>query len=501
MTAARCVAVLIVLVTRAACAADFSAGVELYARGDYEGAFEQWQALAREGDSRAQYRLARMIANGVGTRKDDRAALHWYRQAAEQGSVESRSELALRYSLGRGVRQNHSRAAHWYGLLAEDGHVNAQYLLAGMFNQGRGVAKDLPRAVYWYRRAAEGGHAGAQVKLGEMYLHGHGVEEDLVQAWGWFDLAAARGHDVAAMERARLRLRLGEEELAQAMRFSRAFRPPAAGRPIENQLELARAHEMVRIESGCFAMGSAASEVGRHDNEPRHPVCVEAYSISRYEVTRGQYAAFVSETGRETPDGCQTYGDGGWRSRAGRSWRNPGYAQTDSHPVACVSRGDALAYAMWLSERQGRGYRLPTEAEWEYAARAGTDTARHWGNDAGRACLWGNVGDRTLRRHYRKWSWTIHPCDDAYVHTAPVGSYRVSLHGIHDMAGNVWEWTCSSNDPAYRGAERRCASGDRNGVVRGGSWSNSPRWVRSAARFGNRADARFDLVGFRLAHD
>ena len=83
MTAARCVVVLIVLVMRAACAADFSAGVELYARGDYKGAFEQWQALARESDSRAQYRLARMLANGVETRKDDRAALHWYRQAAE----------------------------------------------------------------------------------------------------------------------------------------------------------------------------------------------------------------------------------------------------------------------------------------------------------------------------------------------------------------------------------------------------------------------------------
>jgi TPR repeat protein len=218
---------LIVLVARAY-AADFSAGVEAYARGDYEVAFEQWQSLARQGDSRAQYRLAQMFADGVGVREDDRAALHWYRQAAEQGSVEARSELALRYSLGRGVRQDHSRAAHWYGLLAEDGHVNAQYLLAGMYKQGRGVAMDLPRAVYWYRRAAEGGHAGAQVKLGEMYLHGHGVEEDLVQAWGWFDLAAARGHDVAAMERAMLRLRLGEEELAQAMRLSRAFRPPAA---------------------------------------------------------------------------------------------------------------------------------------------------------------------------------------------------------------------------------------------------------------------------------
>ena len=230
-------------------------------------------------------------------------------------------------------------------------------------------------------------------------------------------------------------------------------------------------------------------------------MCVEAYSISRHEVTRGQYASFVNETGRPTPDTCHTYGAGGWIARAGYSWRNPGYTQGDDHPVTCVSRDDALAYARWLSEGQGIDYRLPTEAEWEYAARAGSASARHWGEDAGRACTWGNVGDQALAMHYREWPWQVHPCDDGYVHTAPVGSFRVSLYGLHDMLGNVWEWTCSSYDPGYRGAQRACGSDDRNGVVRGGSWSNSPRWVRAAARFENRIDARFDLVGFRLVHD
>lgn len=526
MTTARCVAVLLVLVARAVCAADFSAAEKLYSQGDYEGAFVQWQALAEQGDSRAQFRLAQMFSDGVGVRKDDRAALHWYGQAAEQGLAVARFELALMYSLGRGVRQDFPRAAYWYRLLAEDGHVAAQYLLAEMYRQGNGVAQDLARAARWYRHAAEAGHVDAQVKLAGMYSQGHGVNEDLVQAWRWFALAAAEGHDVAAVELTGLRRRLSEEELAEATRLTRDRRPPpadppsendpeparvpAAARPvllaqrpdpIGNDPESARAPEMVRIESGCFAMGSAPSEAGRDDNEPRHPVCVEAFSISRYEVTRGQYAVFVSESGRETPDHCQTYSDGGWRSLAGRSWRDPGYAQSDEHPVACVSRDDALAYAEWLSEREGRRYRLPTESEWEYAARAGSTTARPWGNDAGRACVWGNVGDRALRRHYRNWSWTTHPCDDGHAHTAPVGSYRVSLYGVHDMAGNVWEWTCSSYAPAYRGAQSHCTARDRNGVVRGGSWSNSPRWVRSAARFENRADARFDLVGFRLAHD
>ena len=509
VTTARLVAVLIMLMARATYAAHFSVGAELYEKGDYEGALEQWQVLSKQGDLRAQYRLGQMFAEGVGVPKDDRVALHWFRQAAEQGSVEARYELALLYSVGRGVPKDHARAAHWYGLLAEDGHLTAQYLLARRYEQGAGGAQDLARAVHWYERAAGQGHLRAQVKLGEMYSRGGAIEEDLVRAWMWFDLAAVRGHELAARERERLELFLSEQDLARAMRLSGVRSLPLSVRQVEAvppprpepRPPPTPAPDMVRISEGCFAMGSSPSEVGRHENESRHPVCVEEFSISRHEVTRGQYASFVSETGRRTPDTCHTYRDGGWRSRAGRSWRNPGYAQSDDHPVTCVSRDDALAFAKWLSKRRGTSYRLPTEAEWEYAARAGSGAARYWGEDAERACTWGNVGDRSLLRHYRDWSWQAHSCDDGHVHTAPVGSFRVNLYGLHDMAGNVWEWTCSSSDPAYRGAERLCASGDRSGVVRGGSWSNSPRWVRAAARFDNQADARFDIVGFRLAHD
>ena len=511
LTAPRVVAVLLVLAVRAAGAADFATAAQLYERGDFEGAFEQWQALANQGDMRAQHRLAQMFREGIGVPRDDRAAASWFRQAAEQGSTEARYELALLYSLGRGVPRDRSRAAYWYGLLAEDGHVGAQYLLALMYESGSGVTRNMSRAIWWFRRAAEQEHVGAQVRLGEAYALGEGVDADPVQAWAWFDLAAAKGNEAASVERGKLSRRLSDEQLAEARMFSRLLRPPPvasqAGNENEPPLEPepepepVPVPEMLRVAAGCFAMGSAPGEAGRHDNELRHPVCIEEYSLSRYEVTRGQYAFFVGETGHETPDTCHTYRNGGWGVRNGQSWRNPGYAQSDDHPVTCVSRDDALAYARWLSERQGTDYRLPTEAEWEYAARAGSGAARHWGEDADRACTWGNVGDQSLSRHYRDWAWQVHPCDDGHVYTAPVGSFRVSNYGFHDMLGNVWEWTCSSYDPAYRSAERRCSSGDRHGVVRGGSWSNSPRWVRAAARFENRADARFDLVGFRLAHD
>ncbi len=510
MTAAQWViGMLIVLAVQSAHAAEFDVGAAAYSRGDFEAAFAEWEVLAEEGDPRAQYELARMLSAGIGTAKNERAAIRWFRQAGEQGYTEAQLELALMYSLGRGVRRDDSAVAYWYGRLAEAGHVTAQVLLADMYETGTGVDEDPSRAAYWYQRAAEQGHVGAQVKLGDMHAQGRGVAEDPVKAWAWYDLAAARGDQTAAAERTRLRPQLDEEAFARAMALRRELSPLPVPAPVDDDIEpdveraFARAFEMLPVKSGCFAMGSDPNEPGRYENENRHAVCVSEFSISRYEVTRGQYAAFIAETGRETPDGCQTYSeeDGGWMFHTERSWRNPGYAQTDDHPVVCVSREDAQAFAEWLSQRQGVEYRLPTEAEWEYTARAGRGTSRYWGNDPDNACLWANVGDRTLHRHYSEWLWTFHPCDDGYVYTAPVGSFSESPYGLHDILGNVWEWTCSSYDVAYEGAERACAPSARNGVMRGGAWSNSPDWARAASRFGTAVDARFDLAGFRLAHD
>lgn len=506
-----CAALLISLLASSVCVAEYDVGAAAYAQGDYEAAFAQWRALARRGDPRAQYSLARMYAEGTGVAEDDDAALYWLRAAARQGLVEAQSELALKFSLGRGVRQDHARAAHWYGRLAEQGHATAQFLLAGMYEDGTGVERDVSRAFFWYRRAAEQGYVGAQAKLGDMFLRGHGVDKDLAEAWVWFDRAAAKGHRVAATRRDELRRLLGEEILARLTGAGApSAAPPQSGKagdapgPSPSPAPASRivpAPEMVPVEAGCFEMGSTPAEAGRGGDEARHFVCVRDFLISRHEVTRGQYAEFVSDTGRGTPDGCYSYGNGGWGVRAGRSWRDPGYPQNDDHPVACISRTDALAYAEWLSEHRGLDYRLPTEAEWEYAARAGTDTARPWGDAAADACGWANVGDRTLLGHYPEWPWTIHPCDDGHVHTAPVGTYGTGRNGLYDMSGNVWEWTCSSYDAAYQGGELVCDPEGRNGVVRGGSWSNSPRWARSAGRFASRADMRLDLVGFRLAHD
>lgn len=503
MTMARWLALLAALAAPGVALADYSEGLEAYERGDYQGALVEWQASAVAGDARAQYRLGRLHADGHGVAQDLRAAADWFHLAADQGSVQAQHELALMYSIGRGVNQDYRQAAYWYGRLAEDGHANSQYLLAGMYEEGKGVSQDLPHAVFWYRRAAEQGLVLAQSKLGVMYAEGRGVAADLVEAWAWFDLAAARGDDSAARERTRIRIRLSDEEYARAVAVAEELGQLPVVSPVEEATEPASAAgpQMVRIQAGCFAMGSNMAEAGRGDDEGLHTVCIRDFSIARYEVTRGEYAEFVRETGRVTPDVCLTYGSGGWQHRNGRSWQNPGYDQGDDHPAVCVSRTDALAYVAWLSAQHGVEYRLPTEAEWEFAARTGTATARPWGDATAGACRWANSSDQALLEHYPDWSWTTHPCDDGYVHTAPVGSFRENLYGVNDMLGNVWEWTCSVYEADYKGAERQCGAESGDGVVRGGSWSNSPRWMRSAGRFPLQTSERLDLVGFRLARD
>ena len=247
------------------------------------------------------------------------------------------------------------------------------------------------------------------------------------------------------------------------------------------------APEMVRIEGGCFQMGSPVLETERNDDERRHRVCVEGFSIGKYEVTFAEYDYFVEATGQRRPD------DEGW----GRGQR----------PVINVSWHAATAYVRWLSKETGRRYRLPTEAEWEYAARAGAETSRYWGDDPSRACEYANASDHVLKDALdditTEWpmDWW-HACRDGQAYTSPVGGYRANRHGLHDMLGNVWEWTCSEYDKGYGGEERHCASGSvGRRAMRGGSYFHAPRWVRSAARGWNDTGNRNSTLGFRLAQD
>src|SRR5687768_11566839 len=154
---------------------------------------------------------------------------------------------------------------------------------------------------------------------------------------------------------------------------------------------------MIVIPAGAFVMGSPDDEAGRYATEgPRRNLTIASFAMSVHEVTRAQYAAFVTDTARPDGIGCKTMGDGSTTAAvpdAAASWRSPGFDQTADHPVVCVSWRDASDYATWLARNTGHDYRLPSEAEWEYAARAGTTTAYAWGDRADRGCGHANSGD------------------------------------------------------------------------------------------------------------
>jgi formylglycine-generating enzyme required for sulfatase activity len=246
------------------------------------------------------------------------------------------------------------------------------------------------------------------------------------------------------------------------------------------------------VPSGEFTMGSAPDEPGhREDEGPAHRVVLSApFYMAAHETTVAQFRAFVDETRyrteaeRDPGGGAQRWDEAkkGWEVDRTCTWRNPGWAQADDEPVVCVSRFDALAFCYWLSRREGRGYRLPTEAEWEYACRAGTTGAFPSGRDlaAGQA----NFAPAGPGR------------------PTGAGSFPANAWGLSDLSGNVLEWCADAFDPTYyrdspgrdpRGPDQRGV-----GVVRGGSWHGRAEDCRCAARLGVPVGSRRTDVGFRV---
>ncbi|MHB1117380.1 formylglycine-generating enzyme family protein [Sideroxydans sp.] len=261
--------------------------------------------------------------------------------------------------------------------------------------------------------------------------------------------------------------------------------------------------KMVIVPAGHFEMGSPEAEAGRGDDEgPLHQVKVARFALGKYEVTRGEFAAFVKATKHSSGDRCGTLEEGMVEDRKG-DWLVLHYGQSERHPIGCISWDDAQAYVKWLSRRSGKKYRLPTEAEWEYAARAGTTTSRFWGDDADLACGYANAADKTAQSLIEgASSWGIHACVDGFDFTSPVGSFKANAFGLHDMLGNAWEWTEDSYHESYVDAPLNgkawLGDGEKR-VLRGGSWNNGPRNVRSAGRNSSVPGKRFSFFGFRVA--
>ena len=274
--------------------------------------------------------------------------------------------------------------------------------------------------------------------------------------------------------------------------------------------------DVVVIEPGRFVMGLRREDFERENvptmhaptELPLHGVTIaNPFGLGRTEVTRAQFAAFVDDTGYN-PSGCtvQDQETGQWREDPARNWRNPGFQQTDNDPVVCVSWDDANQYVQWLSTITDNNYRLPTETEWEYAARAGTNESRYWGTDRDRSCEYANVAGAELKEAQ---SWrnalALFGCADNHVHTAPAGSFNPNSFALYDMLGNVREWVEDCWNTNYRGAPingSAWSNGDcSRRVLRGGSWDDPATNIRAARRFHQNLQTRRADQGFRVARD
>jgi len=267
--------------------------------------------------------------------------------------------------------------------------------------------------------------------------------------------------------------------------------------------------KFVRVGPGRFMMGTPEQEPSRFSNEIQHEVRITtAYLLGVYEVTRGQFRVFVNDTGYKTDAekaGFALIWTGNdWQRRSGGSWRDVGFEQTDDHPVLNISWNDAVAFAAWLSRKEGRQYRLPTEAEWELAGRAGAKTAYPWGDNADDGAGFANAGDQAAKRRFP--NMTAFNWDDGVVYTAPVGAFKPNAFSLYDMIGNALEW-CSDYYGEYPDGvaidPKGPASGDKIGdrILRGGSWYNRPQDIRVGFRHFHAADYQLNLTGFRLALD
>ena len=277
---------------------------------------------------------------------------------------------------------------------------------------------------------------------------------------------------------------------------------------------------MVVIPAGTFLMGSSAEEPrGFIAEGPQRSIRIKRFAVEKFDVTRGEWAAFVDATKRSTEEGC-AYSQLPKEEKAKASWRHLGFPQDDSHPVVCVTFRDAQDYAGWMSRKAGHPYRLLSEAEWEYAARAGTTTAYPWGATANHEAA--NYGGED----HPGYGWA--QGRDRWEGTSPVGSFPPNGFGLHDMHGDVMQWVEDCFSPTYAGLPTdgsafradtpvtgmtgNLASMNETGscsyrMLRGGDWGDTPGMIRSASRnfapsIGQKIETYRSIgLGIRLARE
>ena len=266
--------------------------------------------------------------------------------------------------------------------------------------------------------------------------------------------------------------------------------------------------EMVVVPPGEFLMGWDGGEDARYEG-PVHEVEIRrAFAVGRFELTYAQYAAFIEATNHPSGRNCRTWGGDSVEDRLGKDWRDPAYGRPmrPDEPVSCVNWNDAKAYAAWLAEDTGEPYRLLTEAEWEYAARAGRPhTLYSWGDTPDGACRYANLYDLSGATSSIPRPYEPANCDDGAVDLAVVGSREPNPFGLYDMIGNVWEWiedcyVMTFLEDQTDDAAQTTYGCDRRGV-RGGSWSSIETRQRPTFRGRDPVGLTTQIFGFRVARD
>lgn len=273
---------------------------------------------------------------------------------------------------------------------------------------------------------------------------------------------------------------------------------------------------MIDIPGGQLTIHSTPSKKNVDNNtvvntqiEPVHKVTIAPFRMGKYEVTVKEFGQFIAATNYPAPTSCQQMDSKEWFAKRPSSWEGHKHSSSEFEPVTCVGWNAMQAYVEWLSKETGRQYRLPSEAEWEYAARAGTTTTYYWGNEPAQACIYANIADQAaeaaIKRDYDGLESKDHvgvvPCDDKTGYASVVGIYQPNAFGLHDMIGNINEFTQDCETENYPGTvtdgSARLGGDCSKRIIRGGSW----HWAPFAAdkRTGWKVDFVGALEGFRIA--
>ena len=445
-------------------------------------------------------------------------------KAAEEARVAEKARVAeeARIAAEKAKAAEEARIAAEKARAAEEARVAAEKAKAA--EEARVAAEKAKAAEE--ARIAEKAKAAEEARIAEQAKAAEKAAEEAKAA------EAARAKATAqakAAEPTRLAAAVvGEERIPEQPRFSSvcsgssaqitALSSRTAGnlsqseecglKPTDAFKECENCPEMVMVPAGEVLMGSNTGDIdsglAAANEGPQHRAVVkQPIAIGRFEVTRDQFAAFVKSSGYEVSERCFTLENNQPQERANRSYLNPGFIQNGDHPAVCISWVDAKAYVQWLAQKTGKPYRLLSEAEFEYVARAGSASRFGVGDNPAELCKFANGADRTAKTAGLPPDVAYLNCSDGFPFTAPVGSFAPNAFGLYDVIGNVWEWTedcfygdylTASADSAARN-ETACTSR----TVRGGDWFSTQASLRPAARAKASVDAHYDDIGFRVA--